>query len=178
VDAPVSGGVRRAVDGSLAVMVGGEAATIASIRPLLDCMGRSIFVTGGIGTGHAMKALNNYVSAAGLLAACEALQVGARFGLDPALMTDILNASTGRNKLDRGQAEAVRDPEDLCLRLLDRADGQGPAHRRRSRPPSRRAGGFSQVCADLWAEAEQALGPQADQTAIDAFLAGPDKPRA
>ena len=60
-------------------------------------MGSSVFRTGALGSGHAMKALNNYVSAAGLAAAAEALRIGQGFGLDPVLMTDILNASTGRN---------------------------------------------------------------------------------
>ena len=60
-------------------------------------MGKSIFRTGALGSGHAMKALNNYVSAAGLIATVEALQIGRRFGLDPALMTDILNVSSGKN---------------------------------------------------------------------------------
>jgi 3-hydroxyisobutyrate dehydrogenase len=67
-DAPVSGGVKRAIDGSLAIMVGGEAAVVARIRPLLEIMGGKVFETGKLGSGHAMKALNNYVSAAGLVA--------------------------------------------------------------------------------------------------------------
>ena len=97
IDAPVSGGVKRAVDGTLAIMVGGEAATIDRVDPVLAAMGRSIFRTGVLGSGHAMKALNNYVSAAGLVATVEALQVGRKFGLDPDLMADILNVSSGKN---------------------------------------------------------------------------------
>src|SRR5689334_3953365 len=65
IDAPVSGGVRRAVNGTLAIMVGGEGSTIDRVQPLLSAMGSSIFRTGALGSGHAMKALNNYVSAAG-----------------------------------------------------------------------------------------------------------------
>jgi 3-hydroxyisobutyrate dehydrogenase len=76
IDAPVSGGVKRAIDGSLAIMVGGPPEVIARVRPLLEAMGKSIFETGAVGSGHAMKALNNYVSAAGLTAACEALRIG------------------------------------------------------------------------------------------------------
>lgn len=97
VDAPVSGGVRRAVDGSLAIMIGGDPASVARVKPVLEALGRSIFETGPLGSGHAMKALNNFVSAAGLTAACEALAVGKKFGLDPEQMVDILNVSTGRN---------------------------------------------------------------------------------
>ena len=69
IDAPVSGGVRRAVDGSLAIIAGGDAADLERARPLLDPMGSPVFSTGPVGCGHAVKALNNYVSAAGLAAA-------------------------------------------------------------------------------------------------------------
>jgi 3-hydroxyisobutyrate dehydrogenase len=97
IDAPVSGGVRRAIDGSLAIMAGGDSAVIARVKPLLLTMGKSIIETGMLGSGHAMKALNNYVSAAGLLAACEALKVGADFGIAPDKIIAVLNASTGKN---------------------------------------------------------------------------------
>jgi 3-hydroxyisobutyrate dehydrogenase len=97
IDAPVSGGVKRAIDGSLAIMAGGDSAAIARVKPLLSTMGKSIIETGMLGSGHAMKALNNYVSAAGLLAACEALKVGADFGIAPDKIVAVLNASTGKN---------------------------------------------------------------------------------
>src|SRR5262249_57806200 len=73
IDAPVSGGVRRAVNGTLAIMVGGEGATIDRVQPLLSAMGSSIFRTGALGSGHALKAVNNYGSAAGLAAERQAL---------------------------------------------------------------------------------------------------------
>jgi 3-hydroxyisobutyrate dehydrogenase len=78
-------------------MVGGEGATIDCVAPLLSAMGSSIFRTGGLGSGHAMKALNNYVSGTGFMAAVEALVIGRSFGLDPALMVDVMTESTGRN---------------------------------------------------------------------------------
>ncbi len=97
-DAPVSGGVPKASDGTLAIMLGGEDADAkAQAMPLLDTMGGAVFETGPTGSGHAMKALNNYLSAIGLTAANEALMVGQKFGLDPRVMTDVINASTGRN---------------------------------------------------------------------------------
>ena len=105
-DAPVSGGVKRALDGTLAIMVGGDAAVFESQRALLGCMGRTITHVGPAGAGHAMKALNNYVSAAGLVATVEALHAGRRFGLDPALMTDVLNGSTGRNNTTENKVKA------------------------------------------------------------------------
>ncbi len=97
VDAPVSGGVRRAKDGSLAIMVGGGKDEVARCRDLLDIMGGQIFDCGPVGSGHAMKALNNMLSAIGLAAAGEALIIGKQFGLDPAVMVDTINRSTGKN---------------------------------------------------------------------------------
>ncbi len=97
-DAPVSGGVPRAALGTLAIMIGGDdPEAIERARPLLRTMGDRLFDTGGLGTGHAMKALNNFVAAAGFAACAEALIAGERFGLDPARMVEILNVSTGRN---------------------------------------------------------------------------------
>jgi 3-hydroxyisobutyrate dehydrogenase len=97
VDAPVSGGVPRAVTGELSLMVGGDDADVARVQPVLRVLGDPArqFRTGALGTGHAMKALNNVVGAATYCATAEALVVGARFGLDPKVMTDIINASTG-----------------------------------------------------------------------------------
>jgi len=98
IDAPVSGGVPRAALGTLAIMIGGDDPNaIGRARPLLSTMGDRLFDTGGLGSGHAMKALNNFVAAAGFAACAEALLAGKRFGLDPARMVEILNVSTGRN---------------------------------------------------------------------------------
>jgi 3-hydroxyisobutyrate dehydrogenase len=98
IDAPVSGGVPRALQGTLTIMIGGDdPEAIDRARPLLRAMGDRLFDTGGLGSGHAMKALNNFVAAASFAACAEALLAGQRFGLDPARMVEILNVSTGRN---------------------------------------------------------------------------------
>jgi 3-hydroxyisobutyrate dehydrogenase len=97
VDAPVSGGVPRAKDGSLAIMIGGDPAAVAAVKPVLACMGSKLFEVGSLGCGHAMKALNNFLAATSFAAAAEAVTVGRSFGLDPAVMTDVLNVSTGRS---------------------------------------------------------------------------------
>jgi 3-hydroxyisobutyrate dehydrogenase len=99
VDAPVSGGVPRAVTGELSVMVGGATADVAEAQQVLRVLGDPgrQFRTGGLGSGHAMKALNNVVAAATTCATAEALIVGKRFGLDPKTMVDIINVSTGRS---------------------------------------------------------------------------------
>ena len=96
-DAPVSGAKAKAKDGTLALMVGGDAAVLRRARPLLARMGTEIFHTGALGSGHATKALNNYLGAAGTIAGMEALIIGERFGLDPRTLIDVINASTGKN---------------------------------------------------------------------------------
>jgi 3-hydroxyisobutyrate dehydrogenase len=96
VDAPVSGGVVKAISGGLALMAGGDDAAIERARPALEVMGK-LFKTGVSGSGHAMKAMNNFLSAATLAITSEAVITGQKFGLDPAVMVDIINASTGRS---------------------------------------------------------------------------------
>jgi len=96
-DSPVSGAKAKAKDGTLALMVGGDAAILRKARPVLSKMGSEIFHTGELGSGHATKALNNYLGAAGTIAGFEALLVGERFGLDPKTLIDVINASTGKN---------------------------------------------------------------------------------
>lgn len=97
VDAPVSGGVTRAKDGSLTIMIGGEGSAVAAVKPMLARMGGKLFEVGALGCGHAMKALNNSLAGTSLAAASEALRVGRTFGLDPEVMTDVINVSTGRS---------------------------------------------------------------------------------
>ncbi len=96
VDAPVSGGVPRAADGTLAIMVGGAPDAVDSARPVLRAMGDRLFEVGSLGNGHAMKCLNNFVAGSAFVALSEAVRVGARFGLDPNLMIDVMNVSTAR----------------------------------------------------------------------------------
>ena len=97
VDAPVSGGVRGARAGSLTIVVGGEDGDVEAARPLLEVVGARALHVGGIGAGHALKALNNLLSAATLIATSEAVEAGRRFGLDPAVMIDAFNTSSGRS---------------------------------------------------------------------------------
>ena len=97
VDAPVSGGVQGAQNGTLAIMIGGDAAAVAAVKPVLAAMGKNLFEVGGPGCGHAMKALNNFLAATSSAAGAEAIAIGRRFGLDPAVMAYVINASTGRS---------------------------------------------------------------------------------
>jgi 3-hydroxyisobutyrate dehydrogenase len=98
VDAPVSGGIARAETGTLSLMVGGQDEdAFALVQPVLEVLGERIFRTGPLGSGHAMKALNNFLGATAYTAAAEALAIGKEFGLDPAVMLDVVNTSTGRS---------------------------------------------------------------------------------
>jgi 3-hydroxyisobutyrate dehydrogenase len=172
VDAPVSGGVRRATDGTLAIMAGGEAATIDRIAALLGAMGTQVFRTGALGSGHAMKALNNYVSSAGLLAAVEALLIGRKFGLDPALMTDILNVSSGKNNTTEVKLKQFIISETFAdgfpLRLM--------AKDVRTADDMARALGIATPLADLstqlWEAAARALDERANHTEVLRYMEG------
>lgn len=171
VDAPVSGGVAKAVAGTLAIMAGGDEALVARARPVLEAMGKSVWYTGVIGSGHAMKALNNYVSAAGLLAACEALRVGETFGLDPAQMVDILNASTGRNNSTEVKLKpfvlsgTFASGFALGLMAKDLRTADGLARHLGVGAP------LSATTSAIWTEAEAALGRDADHTEIARHVA-------
>lgn len=96
VDAPVSGGIQRAETGELAIMAGGEAGDLDRVRVLLAEFGH-VYHAGPIGAGHAVKALNNLMSATHLLVTSEAILAGSRFGVDPEAMLAIFNASSGRS---------------------------------------------------------------------------------
>ncbi len=172
-DAPVSGGVRRAGDGTLAIMVGGDADLLATMAPVFAPLGKTIRA-GGIGAGHAIKALNNYVSAAGLLAACEAVRAGARFGLEPSTIVDVLNASTGVNNSTQNKLKpfvlsgTYADGFGLALMAKDLRTALEVAEV--SGTPTALAATVVQV----WNDAEQRLGARADpainHTAIDRYL--------
>jgi 3-hydroxyisobutyrate dehydrogenase len=113
-DAPVSGGVPRAKTGELITMVGGDAAVLQHVQPLLAAMCKTIRAVGPIGAGHTMKALNNYLSAVALWASSEALLVGARAGLDPRTMIDVWAAGTASS-----HAVQVKMPMSTLPRTFD-----------------------------------------------------------
>jgi 3-hydroxyisobutyrate dehydrogenase len=165
-DAPVSGGVLRAENGTLAIMVGGDTAVLKRCRPLFEAMGKRLFETGALGSGHAMKALNNLVSAAGLIAAAEALLIGHRFGLEPTVMIDILNASTGRNNSTENKfkqfilSRTFDSGFSLDLMVKDLTTAVDLA--RETKTPAV----FSATCRELWAAALSKLENEADHTAV------------
>lgn len=166
VDAPVSGGVARARTGELSLMVGGADEDVDRAQPVLRVLGDPArqFRTGGLGTGHAMKALNNVVGAATYCATAEALVIGERFGLDPRTMIDIINASTGRSFV----SELVFAPEVLTGRYGSGfALGLMAKDVRIARSVAAAAATDAPILAltdERWAKALSELGPAADQS--------------
>jgi len=166
VDAPVSGGVSRAETGTLSIMAGGDREVIDRCTDIFEAVGSKIFYTGQLGSAHAVKALNNMLSAAGLIAAAEVLLVGRRFGVDPRAMLEVLNSSTGRNnstevKFDKfvfSRSFASGFSLDLMVKDLTTAvelarDTQTPVI-------------FSTLCRELCASARAALGEGLDHTDV------------
>lgn len=98
IDGPVSGLVPRAEAGTLTIMLGADdERALAAATPVLERLGERLVRIGSLGCGHAMKALNNLVAATAFTATAEALIAGKRFGLDPTVMIDVLQSSTGRS---------------------------------------------------------------------------------
>ena len=97
VDAPVSGGVRGAREGTLAVMISCPRATLEMIQPIAQVFGKVFYVGEKPGLAQVVKLGNNMLAAAALLASSEALAMGVKAGVDPQVMIDIINAGSGRN---------------------------------------------------------------------------------
>lgn len=164
VDAPVSGGVTRARDGSLAIMIGGDPASVGAVKPVLACMGSKLFEVGSLGCGHAMKCLNNFLAATSFAAAAEAVTVGRKFGLDPEVIADVVNVSTGRSFA----SEML-----IKQHLLSGAFGTGFALGLLAKDVKIAADLAEQIgvdapvgrlTRDLWADARDALGGDQDHT--------------
>ena len=166
IDAPVSGGVPRARTGDLSIMVGGDEAAIARAEPLLRTMGTTITRTGAVGTAHAMKALNNLASAGSFLIGIEALLIGQRFGLDPALMVDVINASTGMSNSSQKKfkqfvlSRSFDAGFGLDLMVKDLGIAMTVAQDTKTPAP------MAALVREMWAAAQAMLGPGQDHTAM------------
>jgi 3-hydroxyisobutyrate dehydrogenase-like beta-hydroxyacid dehydrogenase len=97
IDAPVSGGVAGAVKGTLAVMTSGPKPECDGLRPMLEAIGKVFYIGPEPGMGQMMKLINNLLSATATAATSEAIVLGAKAGLDPYVMIDVINAGSGRN---------------------------------------------------------------------------------
>jgi 3-hydroxyisobutyrate dehydrogenase len=170
VDAPVSGGVKRADSGSLTVMLGGAADACERAVPVLTPLASAIHRTGALGTGHAMKAINNFVSACGTVAAMEALLIGEGFGMDPQKVVDVLNGSSGRNNATEvkmkqfvlsGSFASGFATGLMAKDVAIAADLANSLNLSLSTP---------QAMANLWRSAADALGERSDHTEMMRFL--------
>ena len=97
IDAPVSGGVAGAAAGTLTFIVGGDAADFEAAKPLLACMGQNLFHAGALGSGQIAKMCNNMLLAIHMAGTAEALALGVKEGLDPAVLSTIMGKSSGNN---------------------------------------------------------------------------------
>ncbi len=153
VDAPVSGAQIGAQTAQLVFMVGGSKESVSRVMPLLQVMGKQVFHLGPIGAGHAMKCINNLITAITFMATTEGLSIGKQYGLDPEVMIDVLNVSTGMSWICQTQFKQrifnrkFDDPFKLELMVKDVGIAMELAERKGSRAPLSAAG------QELWKEA-------------------------
>ena len=169
IDAPVSGGKYKAADGQLAIMAGGDLELVERCRPVFEIMGK-LFHTGGPASGHAMKAMNNFLSAGTLALTAEAVITGTKFGLDPEVMVNIINASTGRSNSSEDKFPKFVLPKTFNsgfylglmakdLRFaVDLAESENTPN------------GFINLLSGIYDKAEKDLGFEADNTELFRYL--------
>ena len=170
IDAPVSGGVKGAMQGTLTVMVGGDVTVVEDSRALLETFGRVVHV-GDVGAGHAVKALNNLMSATHLWITGEAMVAGERFGLRPEVMLEVFNSSSGKSGSTENKwpnfilTESYNTGFALRLMLKDMRIATALAEQVGA------PGALGSYARDLWDTASQGLPATADHTEV-ALLAG------
>ncbi|MBX3173675.1 MAG: NAD(P)-dependent oxidoreductase [Gemmatimonadaceae bacterium] len=169
-DAPVSGGVVGAEQGKLTVMVGGDAATLERVRPVLEAFGTRIVPCGPIGAGDAVKAVNNALLAQHIIGTAEGLLALAKAGVSPSVALEVINASSGRSNAsmnlfpERVLSRAF--PRTFRLALLDKDVGiaTGVADEQGVEAP------MLALASQLYREARRALGEEADHVEIVRWL--------
>lgn len=168
-DAPVSGGVKGAIAGTLAIMVGGDPTLARSLDELLSALGKRFYV-GALGSGHAAKVLNNYVSAAGLVAAAEAVRIAESFGIEPQTLINVINASTGRNNSTENKfAQFILNQKfnsGFALSLMAKDLSLAMEVAKACNVPAQ----LGHTTLDMWKKAEKTLGSGADHTEIARFV--------
>lgn len=161
VDAPVSGAQWGAEAAELVFMVGGRAADLQRVRPLLERMGRAVHHVGALGAGHMMKCINNLITAMTFSATMEGLMLGKRVGLDPAAMVAVLNESTGGSWITKNHiaqrvlSRSFDDPFKLELMLKDIGIALDLSREAQLPMP------LSGLGQQLWRAASRAAGPGA-----------------
>ncbi len=167
VDAPVMGGVIFAKDATLDIMAGGEDADVERCMPVFNALGRRVFRCGKLGTGHALKALANYVNAGALINVLEAMTVGCKFGLDTGVMADALVSMCGgrQHPLEKKVIPQVLTRKfgtGMALGLIakDVKIAVDLAHSIGASAP------LGERVQEIWADAAVKVGAQADQSEI------------
>jgi 3-hydroxyisobutyrate dehydrogenase len=161
-DAPVSGGTVGAEKGELTVMVGGDAAALERARPAIEAFGKTIIHCGGVGSGSAIKAVNQALLAINIWSAGEGLVALKRAGVDPRVALEVINASSGRSNAtmnlipERVLTRAF--PRTFKLALLDKDIGIAAEVAREHKVASP----LLQLAAELFRAAHSALGEEAD----------------
>jgi 3-hydroxyisobutyrate dehydrogenase len=162
IDAPVSGGVKGAQDGTLTVMCGGDEHDIERARPVLEAFGRKIVHCGPVGAGDAVKAMNQALLALTIWGTGEALAALVKSGVSPQVALDVINASSGRSNASMNLfPERVLNrsfPRTFRLALLDKDARIAAQIARDEKVPAP----LTQLVADLCTLAHRELGEDAD----------------
>ena len=167
VDAPVMGGVIFAKDATLDIMAGGDAELVQRCKPLLEAMGRKLYICGPLGSGHALKCLANYINACTLINVIEAMTIGKKFGIDTEVMVESITAmcATRNHPLQK----------KIVPQVLTRKYGTGMAMQFIAKDvkiavdTAKSIGAsapLAEKTAELWAAACEQLGGRLDQTEI------------
>jgi 3-hydroxyisobutyrate dehydrogenase-like beta-hydroxyacid dehydrogenase len=170
VDSPVSGGVAGAVAGTLAVMVAGPRPLCVELEPMLAVFGKVFYIGERPGMGQTMKLANNLLSATAMAATAEAIVFGAKSGLDPTTMCDVINAGSGRNSASQDKV-----PRQVLTRKFSQGFATGLMYKdvRLCLEEAEAAGvpmAVSKAVRELWARANDELGADSDMTAIVQLL--------
>ncbi|MEX2152469.1 MAG: NAD(P)-dependent oxidoreductase [Gemmatimonadaceae bacterium] len=162
IDAPVSGGVRGAEEGTLTVMCGGDAHVLERVRPVIETFGKKIVHCGPVGAGDAVKAMNQALLALTIWGTGEALVALAKSGVSAAVALDVINASSGRSNASMNlfpeRVLTRKFPRTFRLALLDKDARIAAQIARDERVPAP----LTQLVADLCTLARQELGEEAD----------------
>ncbi|WEX08058.1 NAD(P)-dependent oxidoreductase [Chelativorans sp. AA-79] len=166
IDSPISGGVGGARAGTVAVMFSGSHEDYSELTPVLEAIGKPFYVSDTPGLAQTMKLVNNMLSAAAMVLSSEAIVMGAKAGLDPKIMVDVINAGSGRNT-----ATMQKFPNSILPRTFDYGFATGLMHKdvQLFMQEAERMGLSLEACRtvlDAWQKAVDELGPDSDFTRI------------
>lgn len=173
VDCPVSGGVAGAVAGTLAVMVSCPRPTFEAVAPMLAHLGKVFFIGEAPGSAQMMKLCNNLMSAAAMAISAEAIVAGVKAGIDPAVMVDVINVSSGQNT-----ATTQKFPKSILNRRFDYGFSTGLMFKD-VRLCLEEAGAMgldletARSVLSIWTKVNEAFGPDSDFTRIVEMVEGP-----